>query len=250
MAKLNITRLPGESDEDFKRRYGREQMRAYRAAHPRPKKIRGPDLKPRKNSPFSQEEWDSLRRQPEETEAEWRARNQAARDRVFDEKHPGVRASRASAYAAANPEKERARGERYRKENPGKLKAMQKRYYEENKEARIKNARDWVERNPERKRERQREWYAANPGMNAFYSSKWRKAAIQATPLWADLGAIRAVYQECARISEETGIPHHVDHFYPLRGKTVSGLHVVENLRIIPASENVRKHSKHPEEHQ
>lgn len=38
-----------------------------------------------------------------------------------------------------------------------------------------------------------------------------------------------------------TGIPHEVDHVVPLLGKTVSGLHVENNLRVIPMLENRRK---------
>lgn len=61
------------------------------------------------------------------------------------------------------------------------------------------------------------------------------------TPKWADPGAISAFYAAAKRISEVTGVKHHVDHVIPLQGKLVSGLHVPENLRIIPAIENRKK---------
>ena len=63
-------------------------------------------------------------------------------------------------------------------------------------------------------------------------------------PLWRDINKIKAIYDECERISKESGIKHHVDHIIPLRGKNVSGLHVHENLRIISAVENQSKKNK------
>jgi hypothetical protein len=71
---------------------------------------------------------------------------------------------------------------------------------------------------------------------------------LQRTPAWAELEDIKKLYEQCSKISESTGILHHVDHYYPLQGTTVSGLHVLKNLRIISAEENIRKGNKHPDE--
>ena len=41
-----------------------------------------------------------------------------------------------------------------------------------------------------------------------------------------------------------SGFSWHVDHIIPVSGKKVSGLHVWNNLQVIPAIENIRKNNK------
>lgn len=53
-------------------------------------------------------------------------------------------------------------------------------------------------------------------------------------PVWSEDEAIREFYQNCPE-------GYHVDHDWPLCGKLVSGLHVLSNLRYLPALENTRK---------
>ncbi len=67
-----------------------------------------------------------------------------------------------------------------------------------------------------------------------------------ASPRWRDRAAIRAIYAEARRLTRETGIQYHVDHYYPLQGDLCCGLHVHQNLRIITAAENCSKHKRHP----
>src|SRR5690625_1330785 len=66
-------------------------------------------------------------------------------------------------------------------------------------------------------------------------------AKVNATPGWLsveqkELSA--SIYADSAMKTAITGVPHEVDHIIPLRGKTVCGLHVPWNLRVIPAYEN------------
>ena len=77
-----------------------------------------------------------------------------------------------------------------------------------------------------------------------YHAGKRRACKMQRTPAWADHAAIASVYAEAARLTRKTGIQHHVDHIIPLQGKTVSGLHVANNLRAIPAADNLKKHNK------
>lgn len=59
-------------------------------------------------------------------------------------------------------------------------------------------------------------------------------AKIQRTPPWADLLAIRRFYEACP-----PGMV--VDHRIPIRGKMISGLHVVENLQYLTSLQNLTK---------
>lgn len=49
------------------------------------------------------------------------------------------------------------------------------------------------------------------------------------------------IYRECAKITEETGISHHVDHIHPI---SKGGQHHPDNLQILTAEENIRKSNK------
>ena len=69
----------------------------------------------------------------------------------------------------------------------------------------------------------------------------------QRTPAWADLNAIKLVYLVAEQRTRLSGVEHVVDHFYPLNGKTVSGLHVPLNLRVITEQENLRKGARAPD---
>jgi hypothetical protein len=73
-----------------------------------------------------------------------------------------------------------------------------------------------------------------------------RRAALRnACPVWADKKAIAAKYREAVSMERKTGIAHHVDHIIPLAGVMVCGLHVAENLAVIPAGDNLRKGVKY-----
>lgn len=87
-------------------------------------------------------------------------------------------------------------------------------------------------------------YHRAAPDKELAKSARRRAAKKQATVAWADSEKIQAIYTEAQRISEMTGIVHHVDHAVPLTSKQVCGLHNEFNLQILPGPENLRKHNR------
>lgn len=127
-----------------------------------------------------------------------------------------------------NIEEQCEKGRRYTKANPEKVRARKKRYREKPE-------------TQEKERAYARQWAKDNPALAAANASKRRAAHLQRTPPWADLELIDVFYGLAKDMEEVTGVKRHVDHIIPLRGSTVSGLHVATNLQIITAAENTRK---------
>lgn len=80
-------------------------------------------------------------------------------------------------------------------------------------------------------------WLKANWRDQMAYRAVRKKRVKLATPIWADLEAIRQVYLNCPK-------GYHVDHIEPIMGKDRSGLHVSWNLQYLPAVDNLRKGNK------
>lgn len=75
-------------------------------------------------------------------------------------------------------------------------------------------------------------------------ASKRRAVGRQAEPLWADAALIKLLYTTRQYMTEQTGFEWHVDHVVPLQGRNVCGLHVHNNLRVVPATVNLQKSNK------
>lgn len=67
--------------------------------------------------------------------------------------------------------------------------------------------------------------------------SQYKTSKIQRTVPWSQLEEIKIFYNNCPK-------GYHVDHIVPLNGELVSGLHVLENLQYLEASENCSKNNK------
>lgn len=77
--------------------------------------------------------------------------------------------------------------------------------------------------------------------MNAAKVRRYQAAKLQRTPAWADREKIDDFFAQAQAAHEFFGGDWHVDHVYPLQGKWVSGLHVHENLQVLPGVENQKK---------
>jgi len=138
-----------------------------------------------------------------------------------------------------------------------------KAWKEQNKARSLEISREWKQRNKEHCQEYFKKWASANPEKHlashatatenyrkknpAYYAAytRTRKAnKLSATPQWANLDAIKVEYDLAAWCTNVMGVPYHVDHIVPLKGRNVCGLHVENNLQVIPAKVNQSKNNK------
>jgi len=157
--------------------------------------------------------------------------------------------------------------------NAERVKALRKANYENNRQINIEKTRAWKKRNParvlasqrsratingEKNRAARKAWEERNPtaALESFKRYRERnRAKIRARlavskqgrekrrALWANQDAILAIYLQAEIMTRPTGRLHVVDHIIPLQGRTVSGLHVETNLRVVEHHENARKHN-------
>lgn len=141
---------------------------------------------------------------------------------------------RKAGYYQANPEKHRKRSADYRRSQPEKAQAS------------VNAAR---QKRPDHWRAYARSYYHDNSDIlrprHSAQAMKRYAGKVRAIPAWSDPKAIDALYVEAARITAETGVPHDVDHIVPIISKTVCGLHVHHNLRVLEKTANRKKGNRH-----
>lgn len=113
---------------------------------------------------------------------------------------------------------------------------------------RVAYNREWRAKNPQMACEQSRRWRQRNPEKAAELARRRQTCRREQTPKWHDPAIAVEFYREARRLTRETGIQHHVDHIIPLRGELVCGLHVHNNLQVLPASVNVAKKNRFVED--
>lgn len=128
-------------------------------------------------------------------------------------------------------------------QNRNSVIAAARRYAEQNREAVAHRQAAYYRANKTQRRLYRKEHYAKNVERYLGYQAA-RRSDLRRLPGWADIDAIELMYKTARLVSKRTGVAHHVDHIVPLRGETVCGLHVQNNLRVVPASVNLAKKNR------
>ena len=141
------------------------------------------------------------------------------------------------------------RGKKYRENNKDKVRDYLADYYQQYKDKLKKRSNDWYHNNKEYASERcrkyrkenwdkilegKREYNRRNPKKGLEKVRRRQMQKLQATPCWSDLDKIKKIYENGPNGME-------VDHIVPIRGETVCGLHVPENLQYLDLSSNRKK---------
>jgi 5-methylcytosine-specific restriction endonuclease McrA len=123
----------------------------------------------------------------------------------------------------------------WRLNNPEKSKEGKKAYYQNNRTEILAKAE--ANYDPIKKREYQKKYYKKNKSRFIAYAATRSASKLKATPSWANLKAIREIYEKCPNGME-------VDHIIPIKGKLVCGLHTENNLQYLSKEENSKKRNK------
>ena len=148
---------------------------------------------------------------------------------------------RKQAWKLANKEHIKEQSKVYNLVNKDKIAQQKKQYYLKNKERILAKNKAYNKANREKISIVESLWRQNNKGKVASNTRRYQVSKMNRTPKWLtkdDLWLIKEAYELAALRTKVFGFSWHVDHIIPLQGKLVSGLHVIENLQVIPGIEN------------
>jgi hypothetical protein len=173
------------------------------------------------------------------------------------------RSKTTKAWLLANPNKAAEYCKKWRDANPEQSSESNRSWYERNRTKKLADDKCRRELNLQKFLERERmsyarnrasalaknaKWRESNRPTIAAYAAKRRSAKAERTPPWLSVEQHELILKfhiEASELTAATGVLHHVDHVVPLRGKTVSGLHVPWNMQILTATDNLKKNNRH-----
>ena len=147
-------------------------------------------------------------------------------------------------YKELNSEKLKAKIAEYKAANVDKIKESNRLYRENNKDKIRDSNKRYVEKNLATVLSKAKAYREANKPKYAKHTALRRAEERRAKPLCLssdDIKRMELIWGLRDLKSFVTGQEFEVDHIVPLRGKTVCGLHVPWNLRVIPKKENRSK---------
>jgi hypothetical protein len=158
-------------------------------------------------------------------------------------------------YAAANKDKISAKNKQrwanITNEDHERINTYRKEHYQKTIEVRRQEKRTYyngVKSDPIRYANRRSAIKASRKHPGRICAAMRRANKMQRTPKWLtddENWLIREVYSLAAIRTKMHGFSWHVDHIIPLQGALVSGLHVPENLQVIPWLDNIKKANRY-----
>ena len=128
----------------------------------------------------------------------------------------------------------------YHEKNKEELKLYRAEWYQKNKEKKKADSKAWNKANAEHKKTRDAAYQKANRDISNASGAAYKLRKLQATPELTPVEQeqIQAIYTEADHRNSATTIEWQVDHIVPI---AVGGLHIPENLQVVPKAWNTSK---------
>lgn len=140
-----------------------------------------------------------------------------------------------------NPERRKAITAKYRATH----KEQRHKYYLLNKEHINAKSKLWAESNRDKVRKSISDYAKKRPEKRAFREKMRYARKMRAVPKWINEFFISEAYDLAKLRTAILGFEWNVDHIVPLQSKIVCGLHVENNLQVIPANQNIVKGNRY-----
>jgi hypothetical protein len=155
----------------------------------------------------------------------------------FYEENKDAISARNKEYRGEHKEELKLKSKEWRDKNKEILKLRNRKRYEKNKKQILERNKQWAKENPEKVITMRKRWEKAHRNVIKASKIKTKINRKLRVPLWADWNKIIEFYDKMP--DDMVG-----DHYIPLQGDEVSGLHVSWNLQYLTPHDNTIKYNK------